>query len=127
MTSRNRRRRGHQAETLACRYLMRQGLRPLSRNFHSRFGEIDLVMLDGETLVFVEVRYRKKEDRHGTAEATITAHKRARIVQAARWFLLRHPQHAHRPARFDVVCLTGPLALSGCFPRWHRNAFGVDT
>lgn len=83
-------------------------------------------MLDGETLVFVEVRYRAREDSHGSAEASVNSAKRRRIVHAARWYLLRHPQHAHRPARFDVLCLAGPLPLAALFPRWHRNAFEAE-
>ncbi len=51
---------GDHAELLACRYLQRHGLRLLTRNFHCRRGEIDLIMRDGDSLVFVEVRYRQQ-------------------------------------------------------------------
>lgn len=81
-------------------------------------GEIDLIMRDGDTLVFVEVRQRRNA-RFGGAVASVTATKQRRIVQAARAYLMRLPSPP--PCRFDVVAITG----DGAEPQveWIRAAF----
>lgn len=105
---------GAAAEQAAADYLVQQGLRLVARNFHCRGGEIDLVMRDGATLVFVEVRARSRAD-FGGAAASITAIKQARIILAARHYLALHKVDA--PCRFDVVLLqAGRL-------QWLRAAF----
>jgi putative endonuclease len=106
--------RGAVAEQIAAAYLTEQGLRLVTRNFRCRGGEIDLVMRDGASLVFVEVRARSRSD-FGGAAASITPAKQARIILAARHFLARHPIDA--PCRFDVVLIqAGEL-------QWLRAAF----
>ncbi|HET8900156.1 MAG TPA: YraN family protein [Rhodanobacteraceae bacterium] len=107
-------------ETLACRHLEAAGLRLLERNFTTRYGELDLVMMDGATLVFVEVRYRAGQD-FGGALASITATKRARLVRAASLYLAAHPRLAQSPSRFDVVAFDGTVTPPAC--RWLRAAF----
>lgn len=95
---------GRIAEDQALAYLLRQGLVLIDRNVRSRRGEIDLVMRDGTTLVFVEVRQRRST-RFGGAAASIGATKRARLWRSAEFYLLRY---AHPPAcRFDAVCIDG--------------------
>ena len=102
-------------------HLRASGLRPIKRNYRCRVGEIDLIMADGDTLVFVEVR-RRGCNRMTPAAATVDSRKQSKIVLAARQFLARHPQHARGPVRFDVVALdegaTGALQLN-----WIRDAF----
>ncbi len=98
--------RGDRAEQRALRYLARNGQTCLARNFRTRGGEVDLVTLDGETLVFVEVRARQSLA-FGYPEETVGWRKRRRLVQAARVFLTRYPQHGARPCRFDVVAFYG--------------------
>jgi len=93
---------GAAAEQIAADYLVRQGLILVARNFRCRGGEIDLIMRDGETLVFVEVRSRSRSD-FGGAAASITASKQARIILAARHYLAQHSMDA--PCRFDAVLL----------------------
>lgn len=114
------RRTGDRFEERARRHLQRAGLRLLARNFHTRFGELDLVMRDAATVVFVEVRYRRNA-RHGGAAASVTATKRQRLIHAAQGFLGAHPQLAQRPCRFDVVTFEGPQEQPEC--RWERSAF----
>ncbi len=111
--------RGADAEQRALEYLERQGLVPVARNFRGRQGEIDLVMGDGETLVFVEVRFRRS-DRFGSAAESVTPTKQQRIAATARLFLGRHPRWREHDCRFDVVTLSGMPA-----PRiaWIRDAF----
>lgn len=95
---------GALAEDRALDYLLAQGLVLVERNVRSRRGEIDLVMRDGATLVFVEVRQRSGT-RFGGAAASIGPAKQARLWRAAQVFLLRHPS---APAcRFDAVCIDG--------------------
>jgi putative endonuclease len=78
----------------------------VTRNFACRAGEIDLVMRDGGTLVFVEVRYRRSTS-FGGAAMSVTRGKQLRIVRAAGFFLLRHPEYRDDPCRFDVVAIEG--------------------
>jgi putative endonuclease len=106
---------GAAAEELAARHLQKQGLRLLERNYRVRGGEIDLVMQEGETLVFVEVRLRRS-GRYGGALESIDAHKRARILLAAKHRL----GGRDLPCRFDVVVLDD---LREARIEWLRDAF----
>jgi putative endonuclease len=109
---------GALGEALAERHLVDRGLRIVARNYRCRGGEIDLVADDRGTLVFVEVRMRRNA-RFGGAAASIDARKQARIVLAARHYLLGKRE---RPCRFDVVLLSGasPSSLE-----WIRDAFAT--
>ncbi len=112
--------RGATAEVLAERYLVRNGLAVLARNVRCRAGEIDLVCRDRDLVVFVEVRLRTP-GRFGDAAASITAHKRRRILMAARWWLSgAGRRHAAAPCRFDAVLLD---ALEERTIRWIPGAF----
>lgn len=115
-----RRASGEAGEQLALEHLERHGLRLLARNVHARGGEIDLVMLDGPTLVFVEVRSRASRGLVGALES-VTASKQRRVFSAARVYLDRHPEHASRPCRFDVVGITRDGTLTTL--EWAANAF----
>jgi putative endonuclease len=107
-------------EARACEALQRAGLTLLARNFHTRHGELDLVMRHGDTVVFVEVRHRVRAT-HGDAASSVTATKQAKLISAAQLWLSQHPQHAHRPCRFDVVCYDGPAEQARM--SWWRDAF----
>lgn len=96
--------RGERAESLAAEFLARQGLQLVTRNFRTRHGEIDLVMRDGATYVFVEVRLRAPSS-FGGAAASITAAKRARLAAAAEGYLAQLGREP--PCRFDAVLLDG--------------------
>ena len=106
---------GRDAEARAENLLMREGLRPVARNYRCRGGEIDLIMRDGEHLVFVEVRYRS-ESTYGGAAGSIGAHKQRRLILAARHYLLSSGWPG--PCRFDVVAFE-----QGRRETWIRNAF----
>jgi putative endonuclease len=112
--------RGHSAEHRACRYLEDRGLALLERNYRTPFGEIDLVMEQDGTLVFVEVRLRRSND-FGGAAASVGAHKRRRLRASAQYYLQRHHAAAAHPCRFDVVALTGEPADARL--EWLPNAF----
>lgn len=112
-----RRARGDAAERQAEAQLKKAGLRTLARNFQCRWGEIDLVMRDGQTLVFVEVR-RRRSTEFGGAIGSITRHKQRRIVRAASEYLARHAS-IECPARFDVVTVTDETGSL----EWLQDAF----
>ena len=114
------RRIGDNFEQRACRHLRKAGLKPVARNFSTRFGELDLVMRDGDALVFVEVRYRH-DARFGGAAASITPRKRERLIRAAGGFLAAHPEYADHPCRFDVVAFDGHDTRADC--QWQQAAF----
>jgi putative endonuclease len=114
------RRTGDVFEERARAHLEHAGLLLLAHNYTTRFGELDLVMRDGQVLVFVEVRYRRNT-RFGGAATSVTATKQARLVHAAGLFLAAHPQHAQRACRFDVVTFEGPAQAARC--EWQRAAF----
>lgn len=113
---------GRAAEAAAASALERLGYRILRRNFRARGGELDLVALDGDTLAIVEVRYRAG-GRYGGGAESVTAAKQRRIARTARVLLAAQPLLARRPARFDVVEVTGPAGGLAC--RLIRGAFSL--
>lgn len=115
----DRRAEGEAREAQARDLLERAGLRTVQRNARYRVGELDLVMLDGDILVFVEVRYRREHD-FGGALASVTAAKQRKLGRAAASYLAQHPQHARRACRFDVV------AIGDAGTDWLRDAFRLD-
>jgi putative endonuclease len=106
---------GRRAEIWAALFLQAQFYRILERRYKSPVGEIDLIARRFGTLVFVEVKARASLA--SQAEALMAVNQ-ARIIRAARSYLARHPQDAHRPMRFDVIFLA-PRA----WPRHVKNAF----
>lgn len=103
-TSGSARAAGADKERLAEKHLRRQGYRIVARNVTYRFGEIDLVTRDGDTLAFVEVKSRT-DDRFGPAVLAVDREKRRRVVLAARAYLTEHPWEG--PVRFDVLGIDG--------------------
>ncbi len=95
--------KGQQGEQLAARYLRKQGWRILTRNHRNPLGEIDLIALEGSTVVFVEVRTRTGTERGLPAE-TISYEKQRRLTRAALFFL-KSQQLLEHPARFDVITI----------------------
>lgn len=108
---------GRDAEDRACRFLERQGLRTILRNFRGRQGELDLVMLDGATLVVAEVRARSHAAFGGALES-IDRHKQRKIIQTSLLLLAQRRDLADRPVRFDVIGFDGEGKL-----QWIRDAF----
>ncbi|MDO9011169.1 MAG: YraN family protein [Gallionella sp.] len=108
---------GAQAERWAAEYLQQQGLKPVTQNYRSRFGEIDLIMQDGVTLVFVEVRQRSSAS-FGGAAASIDHHKQQRLIRTAQHYLAN--LNRLPPCRFDVVLMDD---ANGRNAEWLKNAF----
>ncbi len=111
-------RRGAEAESRALAWLKARGLKFVARNVRYRYGEIDLVMREGDTLVFVEVRYRSRSD-YGGALESVNAAKRARIERAVRLYVAATPGADGRALRIDVVAIGPEEDIE-----WIRNAFG---
>jgi len=93
---------GREGEQLALEYLYSKGLVHIESNFRRPFGEIDLIMQEHGTLVFVEVRSRAK-GRFGGAAASITPAKQRRLIMAAQVYLQRF--QVSPPCRFDVIAI----------------------
>ncbi|CEA02965.1 putative endonuclease distantly related to archaeal Holliday junction resolvase [Pseudomonas saudimassiliensis] len=117
----DKQRTGNQAERASERLLISAGLRLLARNYRCKQGELDLVMRDVDTVVFVEVRYRRR-NQWGDAVETVDWRKQKRLIAAAHHYLLTHPHLANQPCRFDVVAATGDPADPTSY-RWIREAF----
>lgn len=109
--------RGKSAEEEAYQFLISKGLKSVSRNFRCKLGELDLIMLDRQTLVIIEVRYRKT-DQYGSAAESVTPSKQSRIIAATQFYLSQAEQNKDRPIRFDVIAMSGNGAIE-----WIKNAF----
>jgi putative endonuclease len=113
---------GEIAEQTAFDYLLKKGLKPVTRNYRCRFGEIDLIMQDGGTLVFVEVRFRRSSN-FGSAAATVSSSKQQRLLKTAALYL---QNQSHVPdCRFDVVGISQTMhdnKTNFCV-NWIQNAF----
>ncbi|HEY2624997.1 YraN family protein [Dyella sp. Tek66A03] len=114
---------GARFEERAGAALQRAGLKLLARNYTTRHGELDLVMLDGDTVVFVEVRHRLRAT-HGSAAASVTASKREKLIRTAELWLAAHARYAKCNCRFDVVTYDGPEEQAEM--HWIGNAFETD-
>lgn len=100
--------KGEWAEDIAKNYLLKKGLKILDERFTTPIGEIDLIMQEKKTLVFVEVRSRNKNLPVDPIE-TVTHHKQRRIILTAQCYLQRRPWLANLDCRFDVVGILGDL------------------
>lgn len=98
----NTRKTGENAEGIAKRYLIKQGLSYVKSNFYSRFGEIDLIFKDKDTLVFIEVRYRKNSQ-YGNSVETINRQKQNKIIKTAQYYLQKNRLTELVNCRFDVI------------------------
>jgi putative endonuclease len=116
----DRQKRGNDTEQFAHKYLLKQGLTTIDKNFNCRYGEIDLIMQDGEMLVFVEVRYRQSQQ-YGGAVASVDYRKQRRIINTANFYLQKHQLHV--PARFDVVAVDGTTDMGNEEINWIKGAF----
>lgn len=113
-------RAGSAAEQAVLRLARGRGWRCIARNFHSRRGEIDLVLQDAGLLIVVEVRYRAGNAFGGGLDS-VDKRKQARIIHATRLFLATHPEWAETPLRFDVVAVDGAGKVD-----WVEDAFYAE-
>ncbi len=102
-------------------YLIQHGLKAVSQNFHSRHGEIDLIMKDGDTLVFVEVKYRQ-HNQYGGAISSISAKKQQKLKLCAAFYFQQSQLNEYNTAcRFDVIAIQGSMTQPQI--TWLKNAF----
>lgn len=109
---------GNQAEKVALSYLEQQGLTLIKKNYQTRLGEIDLIMQDGKSIVFVEVRLRKNNIFGGASES-ITQAKQRKIAKVAEQFL---QQHGNQACRFDAIVMEKAEIQH---IQWIKHAFEV--
>jgi len=112
---------GNITEQFAKKYLIQQGLTFVDKNIHCRQGEIDLIMQDGNTLVFVEVKYRKN-NHFGGAISAVSVTKQNKIRHCATFYLHKMKLNEYNtPCRFDVMALEGDINQPQI--NWLKNAF----
>ena len=112
---------GRAGEDLAAKHLAGRGYAILERNYSAPYGEIDLIALDGGTVVFVEVKTRTT-DAYGAPEVAVDRRKQERMVKAALGYLKLKKLH-QMPCRFDVVAISG---VAGDSIELIQNAFEMD-
>lgn len=112
----NSRAMGNKYEEQAAGYLKERGFALLERNYRCRQGEIDLVGIHEEALVFVEVKYRK-DVRSGCPEEAVGSAKQLKICKVSDYYRISHKEQADRQVRYDVVAICGEKIT------WHQNAF----
>ena len=100
----NNRRQGNEFEALAADFLRRNGMRILQQNYYCKMGEIDIVALDGDYLVFVEVKYRKN-NKTGSAAEAVNFNKMRKISRCADVYMMHHRMSGDTSVRFDVVAI----------------------
>lgn len=118
-------RKGLHYETVAKDYLQQQGLIFLHQNFHSRFGEIDLIMQDRDTICFIEVKYRNRPD-FGGAAGSITHAKQQKIIKTAQIFMQKFQKFKNLGMRFDAMILQqsdDDIAINWIPNAYHADAF----
>lgn len=115
--------KGKSAELKAKKYLQKNDLALVSQNYRCKGGEIDLIMKDGSTLVFIEVRYRRKNE-YGSSEESVDIHKQRRIIHAATHYLHTHPSMQSCACRFDVIALCQDSQNTARLQfNWIKHAF----
>lgn len=92
---------GDRGERLAVRHLKKSGLKIVARNYRNRFGEIDIIALDGQTIVFVEVKTRKSNAAGSPLEA-VDESKQSKVIQVAQAYLKERRLYEYS-VRFDVI------------------------
>ena len=102
----NNREIGTKAEEIACWFLRQQGYKIIDRNFYTRVGEIDIIAKDGQTLVFIEVKYRKDAKKGYPAQA-VDLRKQQKIQKSAMYYLKKNHLSFEQMIRFDVVEILG--------------------
>ena len=116
--------KGLQYEFVAQKYLQNQGLNFVEKNFHSRFGEIDLVMQQSDLICFVEVKYRKSRD-FGGAVSSISNPKQQKIIKTAQIFMQKFHKFRNHGMRFDALILQqcgDDISIN-----WIPNAFYAES
>ncbi len=110
---------GNIGEAKAENYLLDHGCKIICRNYRRRFGEIDLIYFDHDTLVFAEVKSRTT-NRYGKPAEAVTPHKVRKILTTATQFLQEHPCYQTAPVRFDIISISKQIS-------WMKNSFNGES
>lgn len=97
---------GDSNEQRAAEFMEKEGYRIVARNFRNRYGEIDIIAIDGNTLAFVEVKYRSS-NRYGFPLEAVDYRKQQTIISVARYFMMLNNISEDCPIRFDIVAILG--------------------
>ena len=109
-------------EQRARQLIVSRGATVIARNYTSRFGKIDLIVLDRDRLAFIEVRYRSRSN-FGSALASVSPVKQQKVLMTAQMFLASHENYCNRYCRFDIIAFDGPRGSVSA--QWLRGAFGL--
>lgn len=109
-------------EQRARQLIVSRGATVIARNYTSRFGKIDLIVLDRDRLVFIEVRYRSRSN-FGSALASVSPVKQQKVLMTAQMFLASHENYYNRYCRFDIIAFDGPRGSVSA--QWLKGAFGL--
>jgi len=113
---------GELAEIRARQFMEEKEYKTIDTNVHSRFGEIDIIMIKDKELVFIEVRKRSTSS-YGNAAQSVHIYKQRKIIHAARYFLQKNPEFTKFNARFDVITIDN---LQNNL-QWHPCAFLMES
>ena len=126
---------GQWAEQTALLFLQSQQYQYVNKNYHSRFGEIDLIVKRDNELVFVEVKARSAGS-YAEACEVISYSQQRKIIKTAQFFLQRYPNYYNFDCRFDVICFVFPQKLAKTVQpdfsklqydqQWIKHAFTLD-
>ena len=126
---------GQWAEQTALLFLQSQQYQYVNKNYHSRFGEIDLIVKRDNELVFVEVKARSAGS-YAEACEVISYSQQRKIIKTAQFFLQRYSNYYYFDCRFDVICFDFPQKLAKTVQpdfsklqydqQWIKHAFTLD-
>jgi len=119
-TNSNNKKTGHWGEEVAKRYLIEKGLLIVDQNYRTPYGEIDLIAIDNEELVFVEVKTRSN-NAFGYPEDAITDLKEVHLIDSAEYYLQKY-EDVSKPWRIDVIGIEGKSDDMSPKIRWYKNA-----
>jgi putative endonuclease len=111
---------GAQAEIRAEKFLQQQGLITQARNYRCKLGEIDLIMMHSNELIFIEVRLRSHSQFANAAES-VTIRKQTKIIKTAQYYLQQRQLTDTANCRFDIIAFSDNVSP----PEWIKNAFSV--
>lgn len=120
----NTREQGNQLEDFAVNQLIKSGCKIIQRNFQCKLGEIDIIAMDGNILIFVEVRYRKQQT-YGGAMLSVDQKKQRKIINTANFYLQKNQLTNKKVCRFDVFAIQGKIQSDLSKPdyNWIKQAF----
>jgi len=110
---------GFKQENIALKFLKKRGLKLIEQNYNTKLGEVDLIMREGNTIIFIEVRYRRSSA-YGSACESVTYYKQQKIIKASTVYLQRNNLYDRVNIRFDIIAISS----DSIHPiEWVKNAF----